>query len=283
MSGGVTVTDLNVVTWGHGDPMVMVHGSGPSWGEETWAEQRPLSDVYRLQLIDRRGFGDSPPAEGEDFEVDAEDIAEILGRGAHLVGHSYGGLGCLLAAARRPEAVVSLTVIEPPAFSLTRGTDASDDLAGRLRAVFESQSTVGPERFWIAFLEAFGLEPGDTGFESWAAMTSQLPARDLVGIETTRRERVPFWEPVIPVEDLASAPFPKLVVSGDWTNVGESARRIAGRAFGEICDALARAIGAERAVIPGAAHGPQLSRPEAFNNRLRSFLDSASRHSLPDS
>jgi pimeloyl-ACP methyl ester carboxylesterase len=31
--------------------------------------------------------------------VDAEDIAEVLGRGAHLVGHSYGGLGCLLAAA----------------------------------------------------------------------------------------------------------------------------------------------------------------------------------------
>jgi pimeloyl-ACP methyl ester carboxylesterase len=178
VSGGVTVTDLNVVTWGHGDPVVMVHGSGPSWGEETWAEQRPLSDVYRLLLIDRRGFGDSPPAEGEDFEVDAEDIAEVLGRGAHLVGHSYGGLGCLLAAAR-------------------------------LHAVFESQSTMEPERFWIAFLEAFGLEPGDTGFESWAAMTSRLSAMDLAGIETTRRERVPFWEPVIPVEDLASAPFPQ--------------------------------------------------------------------------
>jgi hypothetical protein len=32
VSGGVTVTDLNVVTWGHGDPVMMVHGSGPSWG-----------------------------------------------------------------------------------------------------------------------------------------------------------------------------------------------------------------------------------------------------------
>jgi pimeloyl-ACP methyl ester carboxylesterase len=41
------VTDLNVVTWGHGDPVVMVHGSGPSWGVETWAKQQPLSDVYR--------------------------------------------------------------------------------------------------------------------------------------------------------------------------------------------------------------------------------------------
>jgi pimeloyl-ACP methyl ester carboxylesterase len=277
------VTDLNVVTWGRGDPVVMVHGSGPSWGEETWAEQQPLSDVYRLVLIDRRGFGDSPPAGGEGFEVDAEDIAEVLGRRAHLVGHSYGGLGCLLAAARRPEAVASLTVIEPPAFSLTRGTDASDDLAARLRAVFENQSTTRPEHFWTGFLEAFGLEPADTGFDSWAAMTSQLTATDLVGIETTRRERVPFWEPVIPVEDLAPAPFLTLVVSGDWTNVGESARRIAGRAFNEICDALERAIGAERAVIAGAAHGPQLRRPEAFNSRLRSFLDSASSRAPGDS
>jgi pimeloyl-ACP methyl ester carboxylesterase len=159
----------------------MVHGRGPSWGEETWAEQRPLSDAYRLLLIDRRGFGDSPPAEGGDFEVDAEEIAEVLGRGAHLVGHSYGGLGCLLAAARRPEAVVSLTVIEPPAFSLTTGSGASDDLAARLRAVFENPSTMGPERFWIGFLEAFGLEPADTGFDSWAAMASQLSAMDLVG------------------------------------------------------------------------------------------------------
>ncbi|HET6728206.1 MAG TPA: hypothetical protein VFG96_02240 [Jiangellaceae bacterium] len=75
------MTDPNVVTWGHGDPVVMVHGSGPSWGEETWAEQRSLSDAYRLLLIDRRGFGDSPPAEGEDFGVDAEDRRGPRSRG----------------------------------------------------------------------------------------------------------------------------------------------------------------------------------------------------------
>ena len=46
----------------------------------------------------------SPPADGDDFEVDARDIAEALGDGAHLVAHSYGGVGALLAAAARPQA-----------------------------------------------------------------------------------------------------------------------------------------------------------------------------------
>jgi len=36
-----------------------------------------------------------------------------LGGGAHLVGHSFGGCCALAAAARRPAAVRSLTLIEP--------------------------------------------------------------------------------------------------------------------------------------------------------------------------
>jgi hypothetical protein len=35
----------------------------------------------------------------------------------------------------------------------------------------------------------------DTGFDCWGMMTSQSSPMDLVGIETTRRERVPFREP----------------------------------------------------------------------------------------
>jgi pimeloyl-ACP methyl ester carboxylesterase len=42
--------------------------------------------------LDRRGFGENSSADGEDFEVDARDIAEALGEGAHLVAHSYGGV-----------------------------------------------------------------------------------------------------------------------------------------------------------------------------------------------
>lgn len=92
------MSDLDVVVWGEGERVVLVHGSF-GWGEETFAEQRPLADRYRLLLSDRRGHGDSPPAERVDFERDAADLAELLGGGAHLVGHSYGAIACVLAPA----------------------------------------------------------------------------------------------------------------------------------------------------------------------------------------
>src|SRR5215216_4152116 len=93
---------LNVTVWGEGERAVLVHGSF-GWGEETWQAQRPLADGYELLLVDRRGYGGSPSDGRADFECDAEDVAALLDRPSHLVGHSYGGVGALLAAARRPE------------------------------------------------------------------------------------------------------------------------------------------------------------------------------------
>ncbi len=52
----------------------------------------PREELRRLLVLDRRGYGRSSAPVGEDFLRDAEDIAEIMDDGAHLVGHSYGGL-----------------------------------------------------------------------------------------------------------------------------------------------------------------------------------------------
>ena len=112
-SGQVAEGDLFVETWGAGAPVVLVHGSLAT-GAEEWEAQRPLADQgHRLLVLDRRGYGRSPAVEGEDFLRDGDDIAEVMGDGAHLVGHSYGGLGALFAAARRPQATRSLTLLEP--------------------------------------------------------------------------------------------------------------------------------------------------------------------------
>ena len=52
----------------------------------------------------------------------------MTGDGAHLVGHSYGGLGVLFAAARRPAATLSLTLLEPATFALGQADSAARSL-----------------------------------------------------------------------------------------------------------------------------------------------------------
>src|SRR5919108_3106563 len=111
-----TSEDLHVRVWGAGEPIVLVHGSNSADPGLIWARQQELARRYRLYVPDRRGYGESPPAERKDFEVDIQDLIALLGGGAHLVGLSYGGVVSMLAAARRPDLVRSLTVIEPPAF-----------------------------------------------------------------------------------------------------------------------------------------------------------------------
>jgi pimeloyl-ACP methyl ester carboxylesterase len=71
---------------GSGVPVVLVHGSLAT-GSDEWQAQRPLADRgFRLIVPDRRGYGRSPAAQGEDFLVDADDIARLMGNGARLVG-----------------------------------------------------------------------------------------------------------------------------------------------------------------------------------------------------
>ena len=51
---------LEVVVWGFGPRVVLVHGSVFN-GPLTWKEQRPLGERWRLEVLNRRGYGKSPP------------------------------------------------------------------------------------------------------------------------------------------------------------------------------------------------------------------------------
>jgi pimeloyl-ACP methyl ester carboxylesterase len=237
-----------VQRWGVGPPVVLVHGS-IAGGEATWAEQRPLAHRFGLLVVDRPGYGASEMVEREDFEEDAPLVAEVIADGAHLVGHSYGGVVSLLAAARRPAAVRSLTVVEPPAFGLARGNPSVQELAAVLQRHWESGER-DPERFLRRFLELVGSD---------TRPPSPLPPELERGARILLVERGP-WEAQIPLDELAAAPFPKLVVSGAHHP-----------AFDAVCDVLEQRLGAERAVIPGAGHSvPRTGAP--FNERLEEFL-----------
>jgi pimeloyl-ACP methyl ester carboxylesterase len=219
--------------------------------ELTWNAQKPLADRFEIVAPNRRGFPPGPDVERVDFEDEAVWLEPFLRPGTHLVGHSYGGVISLFAAARRPELLRSLTVIEPPAFGPARGTPAADEFMARV----EEHWTNGPRdpgEFLRGFLALVGssIPPGD--------FTPEL----LQGARTLMVERPPS-EAVIPFDELAGTPFPKLVVSG-----GHSA------AFDAVCDVLEERLGAERAVLPGAGHSVQ-RLGEPFNELLTSFVDRA--------
>jgi pimeloyl-ACP methyl ester carboxylesterase len=188
-------------------------------------------------VFDRRGYGRSVAADGEDFLRDADDIAELMGDGAHLVGHSYGGLGALFAAARRPEATSSLVLLEPGVFSMGQHDPAARSLVAGLRDLWDQKMS---DEAWVArFLTAVGSDPEMLGPELFAAAVQLTPV--------CRRGR-PALDAEVPEATLAAAAFPKLVVSG-----GHSA------AFDAMCDDLAARIGASRLEVGGAGHEIQFA------------------------
>jgi len=248
---------LNVTTWGAGEPAVFVHGSFGS-GEGTWREQRALAQSYRLALVDRPGFGSSPARGRVDFDRDADDVAGLLDSDVHLVGHSYGGVVSLLAAARRRDAVRSLAVIEPPALGLVRGNPCVEAfIAGVQRAVEEATD---PSDYKLRFRHAFGFD----------AQPEELTGADLEAARSSWHERPP-WEAEIPFDDLRGLRV--LVVRGNWEDAPPRARESGRAALHAVCDVLERKLEAESATLADA-HNPQLLGTP-FNDCLRSFWESS--------
>jgi pimeloyl-ACP methyl ester carboxylesterase len=236
---------------GTGPRVVLVHGSVIN-AKRQWVLQRELASSFTLVLANRRGYPPNPPLDYLDFEDQADDIAALLEDGSHLVGFSYGGVVALLAASRRPEAVRSLTVIEPPALRVARGHPDVDRLALDLSALF----WCGPQEvrpFLDEFLQLMGGK---------FTLPRTLPPDLEQGARALMVERPP-WDARPTLGTLARAPFPKLVVSGAHNPALEA-----------VCDALEEQLGAERVVISGAGHDiPQAGI--GFNDTLVAFLDRA--------
>lgn len=254
--GDLRAADLDVERLGDGPPVVFVHGSVVG-RERTWSEQRPLAARWTLVLPNRPGFGASPRLPRGDFAAEAPPIAELLGDGAHLVGHSYGAVIALCAAGLRPHAVLSLTVSEPGALRLAAGDPLVDETIadGERLYVAAGQERLSPHDF-VALFRA--------GARSARATPEKLPDWLERGARHAMAER-PAWEVEPPLEALAAARFPKLVVSGGHSPVFEA-----------VCDALAVAIGAERARTPGRGHSVP-STGALYNALLERFLMASQR------
>jgi pimeloyl-ACP methyl ester carboxylesterase len=114
---------ISVTTSGAGANILLVHGSavlGSSWAYVA----KHLAAHHTVHVMDRRGGGSSGDATGRySIELEVHDVAAVIesisgadNADVHLVGHSYGGLVCLLVAAR-VEGVAALTIYEPALFT----------------------------------------------------------------------------------------------------------------------------------------------------------------------
>jgi pimeloyl-ACP methyl ester carboxylesterase len=237
-----------------------VHGS--ILGTRTWARQEELAERWSLVLASRPGFGQSPPLQRGDFEAEAPLFAALVegphdgGGGAHLVGHSYGAVIALYAAALAAGSVRSLTVSEPGCLALAaHDPQVAAQIAGG-KVLYEHAADLSP----LDFLQAFRSGAGSTH-----ATPAELEGDLLHGVELLMRERPP-WEADPPLAALAAAQFPKLVISGAHSPVFEA-----------VCDVVAERLGAERATIAGAGHSiPATGAP--YNELLDRFLRTSSYH-----
>ena len=234
---------------GSGPPVVLVHGSIQN--SLTWTRQLRLADEFTLILPDRPGYPPNPPLtpnDAIDVDVQAGEMAELLGGGAHLAGFSYGGVIALLAAARRPDAVWSLTVIEPPCLGVARGDPAVDETV----AAYEALYGLDVDEFVAGFATVFGPA---------GRVPAVVAPGDEQGARALMAERKP-WEAEIPLDARAEGGFGVRVCSSGGPP-----------AYAAVGAVLAAALGAERAVLPGAGHGVQWAR--GFNDVFARFLRSA--------
>jgi pimeloyl-ACP methyl ester carboxylesterase len=245
-----------------GTSAVLVHGS-QSWGSDEiagFAAQRPLAARVRLVVIDRRGYGQSPDAAGDDrpgdHNADADDVIGALGAGAHLVGHSYGAVVALLAAARRPDLIRSLTLIEPVAFALADEDPVVAHALGRQRAaVANLPADLSPAHFLQASYATAGLPvPAATPQRLRAAATAMRELR--------------FAQAVFSLRPVAAAAWPKLVITGDWSTAPAQYRAYSGDAMMACARVIAGKIGARLLRVAGASHWPHTQQPEIVNDVL---------------
>ena len=250
---------IHITRWGQSGPkIVLVHGSAQGnkvGGDHHFAAQQALAGQgWQLIVPDRPGHGRSPaPGRPDDAEADGAWVADLLGDGAHLVGHSFGGCVALAAAARRPAAVRSLTLIEPGMQKL-----AIDDPQVRrfvLRLVATLIFSFSPQRRAVRFARLVGIPSeirGGSSREELRAIGRGIARLKVPSAATLRGE----------LETIRQAGVPLLVVTGGWSP-----------AFDAVGARVASVGGGRHEIIASPNHFPNLM--PAFNPVLTAFMADA--------
>ncbi|MEU5522782.1 alpha/beta hydrolase [Streptomyces sp. NPDC047860] len=236
-----------VRTWyeteGSGDPLVLLHGGFCT--NDTWGAQRAdLAAAHHLFLPERRAHGHTPDVAGplsyQDMADDTVAFVEtVVGRPAHLLGWSDGGIVALLVALARPDLVRKVVVMganfrpSPECFAEPAMLDA-----------------MTPESAELAFFRELYEAATPDGAGHWPVVAAKM---------------ADLWrtQPNLTTEDLARVQAPILVLVGDDDLIAL-----------EHTIALYRALPDGRlAVVPGASHLAPLEKPALVNGLILDHLE----------
>jgi pimeloyl-ACP methyl ester carboxylesterase len=109
---------IHVLEWSdEGTPLVLVHGFGNE--AHIWDDFAPVvAPHYRTVAVDLRGHGDSDHDSERRYDydhhvADLEAVTAALGmERLVLVGHSFGGRTSILFAAKHPERMAGLVIVD---------------------------------------------------------------------------------------------------------------------------------------------------------------------------
>jgi pimeloyl-ACP methyl ester carboxylesterase len=274
---------------GNGPPVVLVHGSVSDI--RTWDRQIPaLSGDYRVISYSRRYFHPNEPlGDGADDPAltHVEDLIALIrsldAAPAHLIGHSWGGLICLLTAIRSPDVVRSLVLMEPPVVSLFV---SSPPRPSELLRVFIRRpgtaiailkfgaGAIAPAQKAFrrgddeAAIQAYGR--GVLGEEMFSKLTESRLQQVRTNLKPEKAQILGSGFPPLKVEDVRGVRVPTLLMQGDRSP----------KLFHRLQDRLEELLGdVERFEVPGASHIMHEDNPDRANERIVEFLGKCSRSS----
>lgn len=253
----------NVHVAGDGDPVLLLHGSGP--GVSAWANWRltipVLARCFRVIAPDIVGFGFTDRPEQVTYDLDtwtshALGVLDTLGiERAHVVGNSFGGSLALSLAIRHPDRVGRLVLMGSVGvpFAISPGLDAVwgyepsvEAMEGLLHLFAHDRSLIGPDLAQLRY-EA-SVRPGVQ--EAYREMFPAPRQRALDAL--THR-----------VEQIAGITAPTLIVHGRDDQVIPLQNAV---------DLLALIDDAQLHVFGRCGHWTQLEHAAEFTDLVTDFL-----------
>jgi pimeloyl-ACP methyl ester carboxylesterase len=232
---------------GAGEPIVFMHGG--LMDHQSWGNQLPLADHFRLILPDTRGHGRSGGADlSATYSVFAGDLIGLMDwlglERANLVGFSDGGCSALHAAIDHPDRVANLVLIGTPYNMASYNEGVVEHFHAMRQEGFEAsvrplvQEVVGKMRAHMSAAE-------------WDAYWRRI----VKGLWVS--------EPDFALSDLAAIRAPTLILHG------EHERSVSIRASR---DMAATIPDCELVHVPGASHSAAQDEPAFVNDTILRFL-----------